>query len=297
MEASTQPRVKQVTTLMRWNLLIGSALPFLAGLSLFVGTNETDRYSAWTIHPAITAAFIGGAYWAGFCLTFVSGFERAWANARIAIPAVMAFTVCNLISTIVHYHKFHVHSGRTVTQLVTYVWLVPYAAGLAFLLIVIALQLRTPGGDPTRVAELPSWLRAVLALQALALVGVGLALMIAPLEVANHLWPWKLTALTGRVVGAWLLALGVGAAQVAIEDDWRRARAAALSYAVFGAIEFVVLARYTSNFDFGAARTWVYIAAIGSILLVGLYSTITAWKVASQQADGLAIPAPLSKSS
>ena len=286
-----QPRVKQVTTLMRWNLLIGSALPFLAGLSLFVGTDQTGHYSAWTINSAITAAFIGGAYWAGFCLTFVSGFERVWANARVAIPAVLVFTVCNLISTIVHYDKFHVHSGRTVTQIVTYVWLVPYAAGLAFLAIVVALQLRAPGGDPPRVAVLPAWMRAVLTLQALALLGVGLALMIAPLDVARELWPWQLTPLTGRVVGAWLLALGVGAGQVVLENDWRRARAAALSYAVFGAIEFVVIARYSGDIDFSAARTWVYMAGIGSMLLVGLYSTVTAWRVAAREGKGLAVPA------
>jgi hypothetical protein len=83
----------------------------------------------------------------------------------------------------------------------------------------------------------------------------------------------------------------VGAGQVVIENDWRRARAAALSYAFFGAIEFIVIARYSGDIDFGAARTWVYMAGIGSILVVGLYSTITAWRVAAQAGNGLAIPA------
>jgi hypothetical protein len=284
-QATAQPAVKRVTTLMRLNLLIGSALPALAGLSLFVGTNDTDRYSAWTIDSAITAAFIGGAYWAGFVLTFVSGLERVWAYARVAIPAVTLFTVCGLLSTLLHDDRFHTDSGRAVTQAVTWLWLVPYFAGLAFLLLVIVLQLRAPGGDPPRVARLPGWLRAVLAVQALALVGVGLALFIAPLDVATDIWPWKLTPLTGRVVGAWLMALGVGAAQVIVENDWRRSRAAAFSYAVFGALELVVLARYSDEVDFGQTRTVVYVVGIVSILLVGLYAGAKAQQVASAGRD------------
>jgi hypothetical protein len=93
------------------------------------------------------------------------------------------------------------------------------------------------------------------------------------------------------VIGAWLLALGVGAGHVTIENDWRRARAAALSYAVFGAIEFVVVARYSGDLDFGAARTWVYLVAIGTILLVGLYSTIRAWRVGLPDDHASAVPA------
>lgn len=283
--ATVQPQVKRVTTLMRLNLLIGSALPFLAGLSLFVGTNDTDRYSAWTIDSAITAAFIGAAYWAGFFITFVSGLERVWAYARVAIPTVTVFTVCGLLSTIIHDDRFHTDSGRAITQAVTWLWLAPYFAGLLWLLLVVFLQLRAPGGDPPRVARLPGWLRAVLAVQGLALLGVGLALFISPLDVADAIWPWKLTPLTGRVVGAWLLALGVGCVSVIIENDWRRSRAAAFTYAVFGALELVVLARYSDDVDFGETRTIVYVIALVSILLVGLYAAVKAQRIASGATD------------
>jgi uncharacterized membrane protein YoaK (UPF0700 family) len=290
--AAVQPEVKRVTLLMRLNLLIGSVLPFLAGLSLFVGTDETERYSAWTIDSAITAAFIGGAYWAGFFLTFVSGFERVWANARVAIPAVTVFTVCNMLATLIHDDRFHTDSDRAVTQVVTWLWLAPYFAGLAWLLLVIFLQLRAPGGDPPRVARLPGWLRAVLAVQALALLGVGLALFIAPLDVAKDIWPWPLTPLTGRVVAAWLLALGVGCAQVIFENDWRRSRAAAFSFAFFGALQLVVLARYSDDVDFGETRTIVYVVALVSILIVGVYTSVKSQRVASENPDSVATPWP-----
>ena len=293
MESATgQPRVKRVTTLMRLNLLIGSALPFLAGLSLFVGTNDTDRYSAWTINSAITAAFIGAAYWGGFFITFVSGLERVWAYARIAIPTVMVFTVCNMISTIIHDDRFHTDSGRAITQAVTWLWLAPYFAGLLWLLLVVFLQLRAPGGDPPRVASLPGWLRAVLAVQGLGLLGVGLALFVAPLDVADAIWPWVLTPLTGRVIAAWLLALGVGCIAVIVENDWRRSRAAAFTYAVFGALELVVLARYSDDVDFGETRTIVYVIALVSILLVGIYTAVKAQRIASGTTETVDAPWP-----
>ena len=77
---------------MRWTLLITSALPFLAGLSLFVGTDMTDDWSAWTIESAITAAAIGAAYWGAFFIKFLSGLERIWARARVAVSAGLAST-------------------------------------------------------------------------------------------------------------------------------------------------------------------------------------------------------------
>ena len=85
----------------------------------------------------------------------------------------------------------------------------------------LVLQLRVPGSDPPREAPLPGWIRAVLALQAAALIGVGAALFIAPVDVADAIWPWTLTSLTGRVIAAWLIALGVGVVTVLVENDGR----------------------------------------------------------------------------
>lgn len=278
--------VKPVTREMRWMLLIGSALPFLAGLSLFVGTNETGTYSAWTIDSAITAAFIGGAYWGGFFLTFLSGFERTWARARVAIPAVLAFTTLNLISTIIHFDIFHTDSDSVTTQVVTWLWLVPYGLGLVALLVIVARQLRLPGEDEPRTAPLPGWTRAVLVVQALVLAGVGAALFIAPADVAESIWPWELTPLTARVAAAWLVALGVGAAHVALENDWLRARAAAVSYVVIAVLEFAVLARYSGDVDWEGSRLWLYVAFLASMLAVGLYGWAGALRAGADQVAG-----------
>jgi hypothetical protein len=44
---------------MRGLLLAAGALVFLAGFQLFILTEQTDLYFAWTIQPPLTAAFLG----------------------------------------------------------------------------------------------------------------------------------------------------------------------------------------------------------------------------------------------
>src|SRR5664279_3021694 len=58
-----------------------------------------------------------------------------------------------------------------------------------------------------------------------------------------QVWPWTLTRLTGRAIGAWLVGLGIAAVQAVRENDWMRIRPATMSYVVFGGLELVALAR------------------------------------------------------
>ena len=76
-----------------------------------------------------------------------------------------------------------------------------------------------------RTQPLANWLRLLLGLQALILVPLGAALFIAPLLTAP-LWPWALTPLTARAIGAWLIAIGAGMAQSVWENDLDRVRIA-----------------------------------------------------------------------
>jgi len=59
-------------------LLVASALVFLAGVPLFVGTEQTDRYFAWTVLPPITAAFLGASYWASCIFELAAARHRIW---------------------------------------------------------------------------------------------------------------------------------------------------------------------------------------------------------------------------
>ena len=68
--------------------------------------------------------------------------------------------------------------------------------------------------------------------------------------------------------------------------DARRSRAAAFCYAAFGALQLVVLARYSDDVDFGELRTIVYLIGLVSILIVGIYTSGKAQRVTTQLDSG-----------
>ena len=85
---------------MRRLLIIAAVLVLLAGFQLFVFTGRTSTFFAWTIANPLAAAFLGAGYWASVAIEALSGRQRLWANARIAVPAVFVFTVLTLAATL-----------------------------------------------------------------------------------------------------------------------------------------------------------------------------------------------------
>jgi hypothetical protein len=179
--------------------------------------------------------------------------------------------VLGFTSTLLHLDRFHTNSGEWYTQALTWLWLIPYAVGPVLAVIILVHQLRQPGGDPPPTGSLPNWLRIVLLVQAIVLLGIGATLFIAP-QTATTVWPWALTALTANVTAAWLIGLGLGALQVVWENDWGRIFPAAVCYTIFALLEFVVLVRYPSGLNWASPQAWIYVVFLLSILIVGAYT-------------------------
>lgn len=262
--------LRQVTTGMRWMLLIASGLVFTVGIQLYILTEQTERFFAWTINPPLTAAFLGAGYWASFAMEFLASRKRLWAHARIAVPAVLIFTTLTLVATLLHLDRFHLNDPSFVTRMAAWVWLAVYAIVPPVMAVLLVLQMRTPGYDPPRQAPLPRWIHLILRLHAVVMLPLGAALFLAP-QAAAPLWPWMLTPLTARAVGAWLLALGVAAAHSSRENDWQRVHIATISYTVLGFFQLLALARYPQVVDWTMPAAWIYVIFLVSILLVGLY--------------------------
>jgi hypothetical protein len=188
--------------------------------------------------------------------------------------AVFVFTVLTLVATLIHLDLFHL-GGRfaAITQVGTWTWMAVYVGVPILLAVLWIVQMRLPGGDPLGHAPMSGGLRLAIYLLAAGMLVVGVVLFVAPLGV---LWPWELTPLTGRAVGAWLIGLGVAAANMAWERDWRRVLPVSAMFAVFGALELVVLLRFSGDLDWGVARAWIYLLFLLSMLAVGLYGLYAA---------------------
>ena len=246
---------------------VAAVLAVIAGILLFIGAAETDRFFSWDIAPPLTAAFLGAAYWAAAVLLGWSARRETWAEARIAVPPVLSIAVLLLLATLLHLDKFDLES------LFGWFWLVVYCIVPPLLVFVVW---RAPRDQPGAVAAGPPlspWLRLALGVQAVLMVGFGAALLIAPVDAAS-VWPWPLTELTGRAIGAFLAGFGIAAAFAIRENDLLRMRGAALAYAALGALELLALVVHSSDVTGSGAEVAVYLAVWVGVLGVGAYGSV-----------------------
>jgi hypothetical protein len=256
---------------MRWLLYAASTLVFLAGLQLTVFTEQTDTYFAWTIAPPMTAAFLGAAYWAAVPVELIAAREKVWAKARVAVPAIWLFTTLTLVATLLHFDRFHFSSPISSAQGAAWFWLAIYAIVPVAMLLVGWLQLRAPGEDPPRGSPASLWMRIAVLVQGGAMLVFGAGLFLLPSTV-GPLWPWTLTTLTARAIGAWLIGIGFAAIHANRENDFSRIQPLAGGYTAFAILELLALARYSGMVDWNSPAAWVYLAFLLSILPVGLMS-------------------------
>jgi hypothetical protein len=260
----------------RW-LWLDSVLVFVTGIQCFILSDYTARFFAWTINPPLTAAFLGACYWAAFPFVFLSARERVWARARIALFGVFIFTAITLAATLLHLDRFHLASPEPLAFLAAWAWMLVYVLVPPSLLILIALQLRAPGGDPDPGPPLPTALRLVLSAQTVALVPLGIALFAVPTAAAPA-WPWALTPLTARAVGAWLIGMGITFGHAAWENDWQRVRSVMVGYALLGGLQLLAVARYATAIDWSRPSAPLYVVFLASILAVGAYGWRVSWR-------------------
>lgn len=261
--------IKPTTVFMKWQLLIGSAFVFIAGAPLALSPENTKTLFAWTINPPLlTAAFLGASYWASACLGVLAARQPVWARTRLAVPTSFTFTALTLLATLLHIDRFHLNSPDVTAVLFAWVWLTIYAGVPLSLAVVLVHQMRAPGGDPPRQAPLPGWLRAALGVLGAAGLVYGAALFISS-SAAAPLWGWALTPLTARAVAAWLIAFGLVAEQVVLENDAVRSRPVMIMFVAFGVLQSIALARFAGDLAWGEPRGWVYVLLIIAALALG----------------------------
>ena len=265
---------------LRWFFGVAAALAFVAGILLFAGASETDRYFSWTIEPPLTAAFMGAAYWAALVLLAWAGSRERWAEARVAMPPVFAIATLLLAATLIHLDKFDLDS------LFGWFWLVVYLIVLPLLVVLVRRQSRV--ATPASVGRpLPLWLKSVLVAQAGVLLVVGVALFVAPLDAAE-VWPWALTPLTGRAIAAFLIGFGIAAGAAARDDDLVRARGSAMAYAALGVLELLAVAIHSGDFTGSGLEQAIYVGFWVTVLGVGAYGVAASGGPATERSPASA---------
>jgi hypothetical protein len=251
-------RDDRVSALTRWVSLV--IIPFLAVafVVLVPWPNDTARLFAWDIKPTLTPMVLGSVYLGG-AYFFLRAFRaKTWHTVKGGFVPVGTFATLMGVATIAHWDKF-LH-----THVAFWLW-----AGLYFTtpFLVFWVYLANRKHDaPATGADL---LLSVGVSRIIAVVGglsllTGMFLFLLPHQTVT-IWPWTLTPLTSRVLGA-IFCLGIAGLGVLFDRRWSSARVLLQVAALMLALIVVAGARATGEFDSANAMTWLISAGFVAVL-------------------------------
>ena len=244
----------------------GLVIPFLllAFIILFFLPGQTGRYFAWQINPPIMSMFIGAGYLGGayYFLHVVGG--KKWHRVAHGLLPVTAFTWLMLADTIIHWDRFsHAHLGF-------WLWLILYLVTPILVPWLFFLN-RTadPGISDEDDISVPLPVRYFTAIVGVSFLLATILFFLYP-SLAISFWPWKLTALTARIMAGWLAIMGVGSTAVALDHRWSGWKIGVESIVLWQAL--VLVASLLNLSDFSHPLNWYVVAtAMGLIGATVIY--------------------------
>jgi MFS family permease len=258
------PRDDRILPITR--IVAAVIVPFLvlAFAVLFPDPNDTKVF-AWQIKPSMSAMVLGAVYLGGAYFFVRVVRSSQWHTVAGGFIPVGTFASLMGIATILHWDKFN-H-----TNVAFWLWVALYFT-TPFLVFAVFLRNQREW-QPARGSELmmsPFATSVIVAGGAAAIVMSGF-LYLFPLT-AVRVWPWPLTPLTARMLGA-IFALGLAGLGALRDRRWSSAR---LLLQVEGFMLVLILIagiRAHSDFDSSNVLTWVF--AIGfaatAVATVALY--------------------------
>ena len=241
--------------------------PFLivAFVLLYFFPGETQRLFAWTIKPTMTPMVLASAYLGGFYFFCRVPFVARWAMLKTGFPSVALFAALLGVATILHWEKFN-H-----THIAFWLW-----AGLYFVapFLVIAAWLNNrrfaapPRPEERRLPRVTRWLIGIVGVAALC---TGILMFTAPDQMIA-VWPWALTPLTCRVMGA-MFCLGSAGIGVIADPRWLNVKLMLQVELIMLTLILLAAVRARGEFLTDRPMTWIMLTGfiavtIGSALLL-----------------------------
>jgi hypothetical protein len=247
-------RDDRVLPFTRWLSLFIAPFLLVAFVILYLFPDHTGRLWAWQIPATMTSMVLASAYLGGAYFFVRVQWERHWHSISAGFLAVAAFAGLLGVATVLHWEKFlhdHVAFWRwaglyfTAPFLVLGTWLANrrYAAP------------RHEGDVLLGPVE-----RAAVALVGLLALVQGTVMFLAPSAVID-LWPWPLTPLTCRVLGA-VFCLGCAGIVAWRDPRWSSIRLMLQVEVVMLVLMLVAALRARDEMIAGRALTWPLLAGV-----------------------------------
>ncbi|MFN2517904.1 MAG: hypothetical protein ABR604_02510 [Jatrophihabitantaceae bacterium] len=254
--------------LLPTRVLAAAIVPFLvlAFMVLVPWPTDTKRLFAWQIIPPMSAMVLGSVYLGGaYFFVRVVGASQWHTVAGGFLPVGMFATLMG-VTTIVHWDRF-LHDNVAF-----WLWVALYFTTPLLVFAVFFRNQREYDSGADSSGRISSVAAGGFVLVGVASMAMCLFLYLFPAR-GVAVWPWHLTPLTARMLGA-IFALGgagVGA--------WRERRWSAMRILLQVACFMLVLiliaaARAHADFDTSNALTWLFLVgfAVTTAALVVLYA-------------------------
>lgn len=259
--------VRPLHPTIRITLVVTAGFLLVLGIDLTLAPSRTDEFFSWTIEPPLTAGTIGAFYVTGSFMIVMTLMGSAWARGRTVILGGVAFSILAIVATLLDLDRFAFDSDEPVAFVVAWVWILSYATVPVVLLLSLIPQSRVPGIDP-RLGPPPRWVTVSLAVAGTVMVAAAAALSVVPEDMAE-LWPWTLTPLTARVLGAWMAGFALVFLWVVWEKDRFQALPAVATLGFLGLAQLLTVARFRDDVSWEEPGAWIYVAALGIALVAG----------------------------
>jgi hypothetical protein len=258
-------------------------VPFLlAGfVILYLFPQHTARLWAWPLRPPMTSMVLASAYLGGAYFFVRAAFEQRWHVLAPGFLSVTVFATLLGVATVLHWDKFS-HDNAAF-----WIWSALYFAA-PFLVLGAWLANRKYADHARGVDDLlaPPVRGVVATIGVLALVQ-GVAMFISPATFLD-LWPWTLTPLSCRTLGA-VSCLGGAGLVVWHDARWSTLRRMLEVEMVMLALMLLAAVRAHNQLDAGKPLAWPML--VGFSLL--FFASIVLWARHLRSRDALKRPAPI----
>lgn len=262
MEPVRRTWVRTDRILPETRLVTAIIVPFLvaAFAILYLFPDHTQALFAWGIQPRMSAMMLGAAYIGGAYFFIRVAVDARWHWVKVGFLPVTTFATLMGIATILHWDRFN-HGYISFFAWVGLYFTTPF--------IVFLLWLRNRSTDPGPTSldrRVPRLVRLVIGIVGGLTLFTSIVLFLQPGFMISA-WPWQLTPLTARVMGALFALTGVGELGIALDVRWSAARIALQSQMIGIVAMSVAIVFSWNNFHQANPLTWIFIASILFLLI------------------------------
>jgi hypothetical protein len=236
---------------------------------LFLFPERSGELFAWPVRPNMTAMMLGAAYLGGAYYFTRAALTKQWHTIALGLNPVSGFAGLLGVATILHWDRF------TPGHISFILWVILYMTLPIVLLVVWYVNRRAdPLVPDADYPPMPMPVRGALGLVGAGMTAVSLLLFVAP-EVLIPAWPWTLTPLTSRVMGAMFMLPALVGIKIALDGRWSAARYILQAQIFSIALILVAAVIARADFDWSQAISWAF--AVGMALLGALLLALYVW--------------------